>query len=33
MTFGPDENLYASNFGYGAPDGAGQIVKVPIPND
>jgi len=33
MTFGPDGNLYVSNFGFGAPDGAGQIVKVTVPND
>ena len=28
MTFGPDGNLYISNFGFGFPPGAGQIVKV-----
>jgi hypothetical protein len=28
MTFGPDRNLYVSNFGYAAPAGAGQIVRV-----
>jgi sugar lactone lactonase YvrE len=33
MTFGPDGNLYVSNFGFGAPDGAGQIVKVTVPHD
>jgi hypothetical protein len=33
MTFGPDGNLYVSNFGFGAPDGAGQIVKVKVPCD
>lgn len=27
MTFGPDGQLYVSNFGYGVP-GAGQIVKI-----
>ena len=29
MTFGPDGNLYVSNFGA-APPGAGQIVKIRI---
>ena len=29
MTFGPDGNLYVSNFGF--PPGSGQIVKVSIP--
>lgn len=28
MTFGPDGNLYVSNFGFGTPPGAGQIVRV-----
>lgn len=28
MTFGPDGNLYVSNFGFGAPAGAGQIVRI-----
>ena len=28
MTFGPDNKLYISNLGYGAPIGAGQIVQV-----
>jgi hypothetical protein len=31
MTFGPDGNLYIANIGYGAPDGAGQILKVTLP--
>jgi sugar lactone lactonase YvrE len=31
MTFGPDGNLYVSNFGFGFPAGAGQIVKVTVP--
>jgi hypothetical protein len=31
MTFGPDGNLYVSNFGYGAPPGAGQIVRIQVP--
>ena len=30
MTFGPDNNLYISNFGYGAPPGVGEIWKVQI---
>lgn len=30
MIFGPDHNLYISNMGYGAPAGAGQVLKVPI---
>jgi hypothetical protein len=32
MTFGPDGNLYVSNIGFGAPPGAGQIVKIDIGN-
>jgi hypothetical protein len=32
MTFGPDGALYVSNFGFGAPAGAGQIVRVAVPN-
>ena len=28
MTFGPDRNLYVSNFGYASPTGAGQIVRI-----
>lgn len=31
MTFGPDGNLYISNIGYGAPPGAGQIVRASVP--
>jgi hypothetical protein len=31
MTLGPDGALYVSNFGAGAPIGAGQIVKITIP--
>jgi hypothetical protein len=31
MTFGRDGNLYVSNFGFGAPAGVGQIVKVTGP--
>jgi glucose/arabinose dehydrogenase len=30
MTFGPDGNLYVSNFGYGFPEGAGQIVRITV---
>ena len=30
MTFGPDGNLYVSNYGFGFPEGAGQIVKVTL---
>jgi hypothetical protein len=30
MVFGPDEKLYISNFGYGAPPGLGEIWKVEI---
>ena len=37
MTLGPDGNLYVSDFGFGAPPGAGEIVKVdlsaPLPGD
>jgi hypothetical protein len=31
MTFGPDEKLYVSNFGFGFPPGAGQIVRITVP--
>jgi hypothetical protein len=31
MTVGPDGALYVSNFGTGAPAGAGQIVKITLP--
>ncbi len=30
MTFGPDGALYVSNFGFGVPDGLGQIVRIEI---
>ena len=33
MTFGPDGNLYVSNLGFGAPPGAGRVVKVIVPAD
>ncbi|MGZ5957293.1 MAG: hypothetical protein ACXWLI_02660, partial [Myxococcaceae bacterium] len=31
MTFGPDGRLYVSNFGFGFPGGAGQIVRITVP--
>lgn len=31
MTFGPDGFLYVSNNGFGAPPGAGQIVRITVP--
>jgi hypothetical protein len=31
MTVGPDGALYVSNFGTGAPAGAGQIVRITLP--
>jgi len=31
MTFGPDGKLYVSNFGFGFPPGAGQIVRITVP--
>jgi hypothetical protein len=32
MTFGPDGNLYVSNWGFGPPPiGAGQILKITVP--
>jgi hypothetical protein len=30
MTFGPDGRLYISNFGFGFPAGAGQVVRVSL---
>ena len=30
MTFGPDGRLYVSNYGFGYPPGAGQIVTVDV---
>lgn len=30
MTFGPDEKLYVSSWGFGAPAGAGQILQIDI---
>jgi sugar lactone lactonase YvrE len=32
MTFSPRGDLYISNFGFGFPPGAGQIVKARIPH-
>ncbi len=32
MTFGPDGALYIANFGFGAPPGMGQILKVEFTN-
>ena len=31
MTFGPDGNLYVSQMGFGFPAGAGEVVKVVVP--
>jgi hypothetical protein len=33
MTYGPDGNLYVSDFGFGAPPGAGQIIRVNLRGD
>jgi hypothetical protein len=34
MTFGPDQNLYVSAFGFGAPPlDLGQILKIELPDD
>jgi hypothetical protein len=30
MTMGPDGNLYVSAFGFGAPAGAGQGLKIDL---
>jgi hypothetical protein len=30
LTFGPDDKLYVSNGGFGAPPGAGQILKIEL---
>jgi hypothetical protein len=31
MTFGPDGNLYVSNWGFGLGAGGGQVLKVTVP--
>jgi hypothetical protein len=31
MTFGPDGNIYVSQSGFGLPAGAGQVLKVTVP--
>ncbi len=31
ITYGPDGKLYVSNFGFGLPPGAGQIVRITVP--
>jgi hypothetical protein len=28
MTYGPDDNLYVSNWGFGAAEGGGEVLKV-----
>ncbi len=28
MTFGPDGDLYVSNFGFGFPPGQGEILRI-----
>jgi sugar lactone lactonase YvrE len=30
MTYGPDGNLYVSNWGFGAGPGGGQILKISL---
>ncbi len=32
MTYGPDDNLYVSNWGFGAAAGGGQVLKVTLNN-
>jgi hypothetical protein len=32
MTYGPDGNLYVTNNGFGFPSGAGEVVRITIPN-
>jgi hypothetical protein len=32
MTYGPDGALYVSNNGFGAPPGAGEVLKIVLPN-
>jgi hypothetical protein len=33
MAFGPDGNLYVSVNGFGAPPGAGQVVRITVNTD
>ncbi|HTT69039.1 MAG TPA: ScyD/ScyE family protein [Gemmatimonadales bacterium] len=33
MTYGPDGNLYVSDFGFGTPPGTGQIVRIRLGHD
>jgi hypothetical protein len=33
MTLGPDGSIYVSDFGFGFPPGAGQVVKITLPED
>jgi hypothetical protein len=33
MTYGPDGNLYVSDFGFGTPPGTGQIVRINLGRD
>jgi hypothetical protein len=33
MTYGPDGNLYVSDFGFGTPPGTGQIVRIRLRHD
>ena len=33
MAFGPDGNLYVSVNGFGAPPGAGQVVRIAVSTD
>jgi hypothetical protein len=30
MTFGPDGDLYVSNFGYGGDPTAGEVVRIDV---
>lgn len=32
IAVGPDSALYVSNFGFGFPPGAGQILRIPVPH-
>jgi hypothetical protein len=32
LAFGPDGALYVSNFGFGFPAGAGQIMRITLPD-